>query len=129
MDYYSSLYNHPMKIFFRIIVSAISIVITSYLLSGVHVKDLLTALIVAVVLAILNGLVKPILIILTIPVTIITLGLFLFVINALMIIIAGNLVPGFKVDGFWWALLFSIILSLITSLLGIGLRDSEKEVK
>jgi putative membrane protein len=118
-----------MKLFFRIIVSAISVVLTAYLLPGVHVRDLLTALILAVVLAILNGIVKPVLIILTIPVTIITLGLFLSVINAVIILIAGRLVPGFVVDGFWWALLFSIILSMITSLLSIGLRDKEPEVK
>jgi putative membrane protein len=118
-----------MKFFFKIIVSAISIVITAYLLPGVHVKDLLTALIVAVVLSVLNGIFRPILIILTIPVTILTLGLFLLVINALMIILAGNIVPGFVVEGFWWALLFSVILSLITSLLGIGLRDNEKIAK
>jgi putative membrane protein len=118
-----------MKFFFKIIISAISVVITAYLLPGVHVKDLLTALIVAIVLALLNGIVRPILIILTIPVTILTLGFFLLVINALMILLAGNIVPGFQVDGFWWALLFSIILSLITSLLGIGLRDNKSEVK
>jgi putative membrane protein len=118
-----------MKTFFRLIISAISVVITAYLLPGIHVKDLFTALVVAIVLALLNGIVKPVLIILTIPVTILTLGLFLLVINALMIMLAGNLVPGFQVDGFWWALLFSIILSLITSLLGIGLRDNERDVK
>ena len=118
-----------MRFFFKLIISAISVVITAYLLPGVHVRDILTALIVAVVLALLNGIVKPILIILTIPVTILTLGLFLLVINAFMIMLAGNLVPGFQVDGFWWALLFSIILSLITSLLGIGLRDNERDIK
>jgi putative membrane protein len=112
-----------MKYFIRIIVSAISIVITAYLLPGIHVKDLLTSLIVALVLALLNGFLKPVLIILTIPVTILTMGLFLLVINALMIMLASNLVSGFQVDGFWWALLFSIILSLISSLLGIGLKD------
>ncbi len=118
-----------MKFFFKIIISAISVVITAYLLPGIHIKDLLTSLIVAIVLALLNGIVKPIFIILTIPVTILTLGFFLLVINALMILLAGNIVPGFQVDGFWWALLFSIILSLITSLLGIGLRDNTSGVK
>jgi putative membrane protein len=113
----------------KIIISAISIVITAYLLPGVHVKDLFTSLVVAVVLALLNGVIKPILIILTIPVTIVTLGLFLFVINALIILIAGNVIPGFQVDGFWWALLFSIILSLVSSLLGIGLKDNERNIK
>ncbi len=118
-----------MKILLKIIISAISIIITAYLLPGIHVKDLFTSLIVAIVLALLNGFIKPILIILTIPVTILTLGLFLLVINALMILIAGNLVAGFVVDGFWWALLFSIILSLISSLLGIGLKDKPNQVQ
>jgi putative membrane protein len=118
-----------MKFFFRLIISAISIVITAYLLAGVHIKDLFTALLVAIILALLNGIVKPIVIILTIPVTILTLGLFLLVLNALMIIIAENLVPGFEVNGFWLALLFSIILSLISSLLGIGLKDKESVLR
>jgi putative membrane protein len=118
-----------MRLIFRIVISAISIVITAYLLPGVHIKDLFTALVVAVVLALLNGIIRPILIILTIPVTILTLGLFLLVINALMIILAGNIVPGFQVDGFWWALLFSVILSLVTSLLSIGLRNEENKEK
>jgi putative membrane protein len=118
-----------MRFIFRIVISAISIVITAYLLPGVHVKDLLTSLLVAIVLALLNGIIRPILIILTIPVTILTLGLFLLVINAMMIIVAVKIVPGFLVDGFWWALLFSIILSIITSLLSIGLRDERKVEK
>ena len=100
-----------MNFFFKIIISAISIIITAYILPGVHVEDLFTSLVVAIVLALLNGIVRPILIILTIPVTVITLGLFLLVINALMIMLAGNIVPGFVVEGFWWALLFSIMFS------------------
>jgi putative membrane protein len=113
--------------FFRIIICAISIIITAYFLPGIHVRDFLTSLIVAIVLALLNGIVKPILIILTIPITLLTLGLFLLVINALMVILAGNLVPGFLVDGFWWALFFSVILSLVTALLSIGLRNEESK--
>lgn len=107
------------NILLKILISAIAVILTSYLLPGVHVDSFLSALIVAGVLAILNALVKPILIILTIPVTIVTFGLFLFVINALIILIASSLISGFNVDGFWWALLFSIILSLITYIFGI----------
>ena len=118
-----------MRFILKIIISAISVVITAYILPGVHVEDLFTSLVVAVVLALLNGFVRPILIILTIPVTVITLGLFLLVINALMIMLAGNIVPGFVVEGFWWALLFSVILSLVTSFLGIGLKDNKPETK
>jgi putative membrane protein len=93
------------------------VIISSYLLRGVDVDNFVTALIVAAVLAVLNSIVKPILIVLTIPVTFFTFGFFLLVINAAMIMLTSNLVPGFKVDGFWWALGFSIILSLITAIL------------
>ena len=86
-------------------------------LGFVFIVCTLPALILALVLALLNALVKPLLIFLTFPVTIITLGLFLFVINALIILLAAKLVPGFKVDGFWWALLFSIVMTIINSIL------------
>ena len=108
-----------MNILLRILISAVAVLLTSYLLPGVHINSFLSALIVAVVLAILNGILKPVLIVLTIPITILTLGLFLLVINALIILIASSVISGFYVDGFWWALLFSIILSFISYLLGI----------
>jgi putative membrane protein len=92
----------------------------------VHLDDYLSAVLVAVVLAFLNTIVKPILTILTIPITIVSLGLFLLVINAILIIFADKLVPGFHVDGFWWALFFSLILSVFTSVLN-GLLGVNKE--
>ncbi|TVR82108.1 MAG: phage holin family protein [Chitinophagaceae bacterium] len=98
-----------------LLLAAIAIIITSYILPGVHVNSFLDAIIVAAVLSILNAVVKPILIILTIPITIFTLGLFLLVINALVIMLAAWIVPDFNVVNFWWALLFSLILSLIVS--------------
>ncbi|HEX6192722.1 MAG TPA: phage holin family protein [Chitinophagaceae bacterium] len=85
------------------------------ILGGVHVTDFWTALVFAVVLAILNVIAKPILILLTLPVTLITLGLFLFVINALIVLLASKFVEGFSIDNFWWGLLFSLLLSLIMS--------------
>ena len=112
-----------MNILLRILISAVAVLLTSYLLPGVHINNFLSALIVAVVLAILNGILKPVLIVLTIPITILTLGLFLLVINALIILIASSVISGFYVDGFWWALLFSIILSFISYLLGIRNED------
>lgn len=112
-----------MNILLKILVSGVAVILTSYLLPGVHLESFLSAIIVAAVLAILNGLLKPILIVLTIPITVVTFGLFLFVINAIIILIASYIITGFYVDGFWWALLFSIILSLISSLLGI--RDED----
>lgn len=108
-----------MNFIIRLIISALAVMLTAWLLPGIHVDGFLTALVVALVLAILNIILKPILIILTIPITIFTFGLFLLVINALIILLAGNLIRGFYVDGFWWAFLFSIILTIISSLLGI----------
>jgi putative membrane protein len=107
-----------------LLVSAIISFGLSYILPGVHIDQFFTALIVALVLAVLNAIIKPVLIILTLPITIFTLGLFLFVINAVIILLADRFIPGFKVDGFWWALLFSLLLSLLTSLL---YREDKKD--
>lgn len=100
----------------RLLLNGLAVVLTAYLLPHVTVDSYGTALIVALVLAIVNVIVKPILVILTIPITIITLGLFLLVINAALILFVDNLIRGFEVDGFWWALLFSLILSVFNSL-------------
>jgi len=113
-----------MNFLIRILVSALVAFGLSYILSGVHMDTFVTALIVAVVLAVLNALVKPILVLLTLPITVITLGLFLFVINALIILLCDKLIDGFSVDGFWWALLFSILLSIVSSILySAGKKD------
>jgi putative membrane protein len=101
-----------MNLIIKILFSAIIAFVLSKILSGVHIDSIITALIFAVVLAALDAIVKPILVVLTLPVTIITLGLFLFAINAIVILLASKLIDGIKIDGFWWAMLFSIILSL-----------------
>jgi putative membrane protein len=115
-----------MKFLIQLVISTLAVLISSYILPGVSIdgNSFLTALIVAAVLAFLNAVIKPIMIILTIPITVVTLGLFLLVINALMILLAARIVDGFHVNGFWWALLFSLILSLTTSVLeGVKKRD------
>ena len=104
-----------MKFLAQLIISALAVIITSLLLPGVHIDSPITGIIVAALLAFLNGIIKPILIILTIPITIVTLGFFLLVINAGLILIASELVDGFRVGGFWTAFFFSIILSVVTS--------------
>ena len=115
-----------MNIISRILITAVVAFGLSYILqSGIHIDTFWTALIFAVVLAIFNAFIKPILIILTFPITLFTFGLFLLVINALMILLASKFVTGFKVDGFWWALLFSLLLSILTSLL--HKKETEKE--
>ncbi|MFC2124619.1 phage holin family protein [Bacteroidota bacterium] len=101
----------------RVLITSFAVLITAYLLPGVHVDNFLTALILALVLALMNVTLKPLLIFLTIPFTIVTLGLFLLVINAVVILISDAIIPGFIVDGFWWALLFSLVLSLINTVL------------
>src|SRR4051812_14671858 len=106
-----------MKLLLRLLVTALAAMVTAYLLPGVRLKDFVTAIILAVVLSLLNLLVKPILIIFTLPVTIITLGLFLLVINAIIILLASKLVDGFKVDGFWWALIFSLVLTIVSGIM------------
>ncbi len=116
-----------MKFIMNIIVTTLAVIITAWLLPGVKVDDVMTAILVAVVLAFLNTVVKPILTILTIPITFFTLGLFLLVINAFMIILVTKLVDGFYVDGFWKALLFSLILSLTTSILNMFAGNSDKQ--
>ncbi|NLN96448.1 MAG: phage holin family protein [Bacteroidales bacterium] len=108
-----------MKLLFRILITAVSAIIAAYILPGVHLADFSTAIIVAFVLAVLNSILKPILVVLTIPVTVFTFGLFLLAINAGIIMLADYFVSGFDVNGFWNALLFSIVLSIISSLLGI----------
>src|SRR5687767_180800 len=100
----------------RFLLNGLAVLLTAYLLPGVDVDGYGSALIVALVLSIANVIVKPILVILTIPITIVTLGLFLLVINAFIILMADYLVDGFSVDTFWWALLFSVIMSIFNSL-------------
>lgn len=101
----------------RILLTAVVVVFLAKFLPGVSVAGYLTAIIVALVLALLNLVVKPILILLTLPVTLLTFGLFLIVINAFIILMADAFVSGFDVSGFWIAVLFSILLSIFQSLL------------
>ena len=115
-----------MKFILRILLSALAVVVLAKVLPGVGVDTYTTAIIVAVVLSLLNFIVKPILVILTLPVTIITFGLFLLVINAIIILLADNLIAGFTVDSIWWALLFSLLLSFLQSILFSLLKGDKK---
>jgi putative membrane protein len=110
----------------RTLLSAIAVVVLANVLDGVYVDSYLTAIIVAVVLAVLNLFVRPILILLTLPVTVITLGIFLLFINAFIILMANSLVPGFSVDGVWSAIVFSILLAISESLLFALFKAEEK---
>lgn len=99
------------------LVTAISLMLTAYIVPGFTVRNIASALIAAIVLGLVNAIVKPILVILTLPLTIVTLGLFLFVVNAITIWLAGALTPGFEVAGLIPALLGSIVLTLVASVI------------
>ena len=131
-----------MNFIIKLLISAVAVLITAYFLDGVtignnqfyssnspEINRFTTALLVAMVLAFLNTIVKPILTILSLPITIFTLGLFLLVINALIILFADKLVDGFKVDGFWTALWFSLVLSLVSSFLNLFNKKEEDDKK
>ncbi len=101
-----------MSIIWSWFILTVTILIVSYVLPGIRVTGLGSAIIAAAVLGVFNAILKPILVILTLPLTIVTFGLFLFVINALLFMLVGSVVPGFRVESFWWALLGSLLVSL-----------------
>ncbi|MCX6184261.1 MAG: phage holin family protein [Flavobacterium sp.] len=105
-----------MQLLIRLFTTALLVLLIAEFLPGVAVASFTTSLLVALVLSLLNVFIKPILILFTLPVTILSLGLFLLVINALLIILCAKIVGGFVVDGFWTAVFFSIILSVLQSL-------------
>jgi putative membrane protein len=104
-----------MKTFINWVISAVAIIIAAYVLPGVNVDGFLAALVLAVVLGAINAFIKPIILFLTFPINIVTLGLFTLVINAGLVILASYIVPGFSVASFWWAMLFSVVLSFVTT--------------
>jgi putative membrane protein len=104
-----------MKILLNWAINAGVLLVLPYILSTVQVKDFGTALIVALVLGLLNAIVRPILVVLTLPITVLSLGLFLFVINGLMFWLAARLLDGFSVAGFWWAVLAALLYTVISS--------------
>lgn len=115
----TELTNKIGKYILKIIISSFAVAITAWLLSGVHIGEpkYLNALMVAIVLSLLNSFIKPVLVFFSIPITIFSFGFFLLVINAIIILLASNIVEGFTVDGFWWAVAFSIIMSIVTAIL------------
>ncbi len=99
-------------------IMTLSVMVASYIIPGVSVKGIFTAMWVALFIGIVNVLVKPFLIFITLPINILTLGLFTFVINALLIMLASSVIKGFEVKGFWIAMLFSVVLSVINFIFG-----------
>jgi len=99
------------------LLNAVALLVVAYLLPGITVASFGSALVAALVLGLLNSLVKPVLVLLTLPITIVTLGLFLIVLNALLFWFAGSILKGFQVNGFWWAVIGALLYSLISGLL------------
>jgi len=113
-----------MKTLIHFLVSAVAILITAYVLPGVHVDGILTAFILAVILGVINTFIRPVLVMLTLPLSIVTLGLFVLVINALLVMLASYIVPGFAVAGFWYAFLFGIVLAAVSYVLQVFEREN-----
>ncbi len=107
-----------MALIISLLISGLTVFIAAYILPGVHVDTFLSALVMAVILGVVNTFLKPILVLLTLPINILTLGLFLIVINAVVVLIASAITPGFRIDGFLWAIAFSVVVSLVGAVLG-----------
>lgn len=115
-----------MKTFLKILLTAVAVIVLANILPGVAVSGYISAIVVAAVIAVLNMIVRPLLIFFTLPATLVTFGLFIFVINAIIIILADKLVAGFTVSGFWVALLFSILLSIFRAALFSLLKEDKR---
>ena len=110
----------------KLLINTVAVLIAAYLLPGVTVTGFWAALVVAVVLGIINIFIKPILFVLTLPLTVATFGIFSLILNALLIMLASAITPGFVVQNFWWALLFSILLSLVNGFLQAFAKPAPK---
>jgi putative membrane protein len=114
-----------MKAFLKILLTALAVIVLARILPGIAVLGYFSAIIVAVVIALLNMVVRPLLIFFTLPATLVTFGLFIFVINAIIILLADKLIDGFAVSGFFAALLFSVLLSIFRSALFSLLKENK----
>lgn len=102
---------------YSLLINSVAVFIAAYILDGVEIRNFFTAILVAIVLAIINTFIRPIILFLTLPLTIITLGLFILVINALILMAVDYFLEGFKIRSFWWAVILSIVLSLLNGFL------------
>ena len=109
-----------MKLLISVLLNGVLVYFLSWLLPGVETASYLTAVLAGIVLALANAIVRPILSVIALPITLITLGLFQLVINGLMVLLASELVRGFHVENIWWGLLFAVLLSILNGILGSG---------
>lgn len=106
-----------METIISILLSTLAVFVSAYILPGVHLSGWGTALVLAIVLGVINSFIRPILLILTLPINILTLGLFTFVVIALCVMLASLIVPGFQVDSFWWAMAFGVVLAIVSTVI------------
>lgn len=104
-----------MKLILKVLISAVGLLLAASLISGIEVSGIYVAIIASVILGLLNLVAKPVLVVLTLPITLLTLGLFIFVINALLFWFAASFIEGFAVSSFWTALLGSLVVSLVSA--------------
>lgn len=104
-----------MQAIISLLLSTLAVCVTAYILPGVHVQNFFTALVVAVIIGIVNSLILPVLLLITLPINILTLGLLTFVIIGFVVLGVSKIIPGFTIDGFWWALCFALVLAIINS--------------
>jgi putative membrane protein len=116
-----------LKLILRALVGALGLWVASKLVSGLHVDGTATLLIAAVLLGLVNAIVRPVLFVLTLPLTVVTLGLFLFVLNAAMLGLTAALLPGFQIDGFWAAVFGAIVIGVVCWLGDMVLGQAESQ--
>lgn len=114
-----------MKMLIHWAVSALAILVSAYILPGVHSSGIIAALVLAIVLGFINAFIRPALVILTLPLSIVTLGIFTLILNALLISLAAAIVPGFSIENFLWAILFGIVLAVVNTVF----KMMEKSIK
>jgi putative membrane protein len=115
-----------MRFLARLLLNGIAIIIATWLLPGLHVSGPVAALVAGAILGFVNAIVRPVLFFLTLPLTLLTLGLFIFVVNALCLGLTAALVPGFTIDGFWWAVIGALLVSVVSWILN-GIFVSSRE--
>ena len=117
-----------MRFLARLVLNGVAIILAAYVLPGIHIAGLFAALVAGVILGFVNAIVRPVLFFLTLPLTLITLGLFIFVLNAICFALTAWLVPGFSVDGFWWAISGALLVSIVSWILnGIVVGKKERD--
>jgi putative membrane protein len=117
-----------MRFLARLLLNGIAIIVAAWMLPGLHLSGLFPALVAGAILGFVNAIIRPVLFFLTLPLTLVTLGLFIFVLNALCLGLTAALVPGFDIDGFWWAVLGALLVSVVSWILnGIFVSHREEE--